>query len=34
MLGEHTGEILAAAGYTSAEIEAMADRGVIVAPAS
>jgi crotonobetainyl-CoA:carnitine CoA-transferase CaiB-like acyl-CoA transferase len=29
-LGEHTAEILAAAGYTSAEIEGLADRGVIV----
>ena len=29
-LGEHTAEILAAAGYTSTEIEGLTDRGVIV----
>jgi crotonobetainyl-CoA:carnitine CoA-transferase CaiB-like acyl-CoA transferase len=29
-LGEHSAEILAAAGYTSTEIEGLADRGVIV----
>jgi crotonobetainyl-CoA:carnitine CoA-transferase CaiB-like acyl-CoA transferase len=33
-LGEHTAEILAAAGYTAAEIKELADRGIIVAPAS
>ena len=30
-LGEHTAEILAAAGYTPAEIDGLADRQVIVA---
>jgi crotonobetainyl-CoA:carnitine CoA-transferase CaiB-like acyl-CoA transferase len=34
LLGEHTAEILAAAGYTPAEIEGLADRKIIVAPAS
>jgi crotonobetainyl-CoA:carnitine CoA-transferase CaiB-like acyl-CoA transferase len=34
ILGEHTAEILAAAGYTSAEIGGMAERHIIVAPAS
>jgi crotonobetainyl-CoA:carnitine CoA-transferase CaiB-like acyl-CoA transferase len=34
VLGEHTAEILAAAGYTTTEIEGLAERGVIIAPAS
>jgi crotonobetainyl-CoA:carnitine CoA-transferase CaiB-like acyl-CoA transferase len=34
VLGEHTAQILATAGYTSAEIEGLADRHVIVASAS
>jgi crotonobetainyl-CoA:carnitine CoA-transferase CaiB-like acyl-CoA transferase len=34
LLGEHTAEILTAAGYTTAEIEGLADRKIIVAPAS
>jgi crotonobetainyl-CoA:carnitine CoA-transferase CaiB-like acyl-CoA transferase len=34
VLGEHTDEILAAAGYSSAEIKGLADRRVIVASAS
>jgi len=33
-LGEHTAEILAAAGYTAAEIRELADRRIIIAPAS
>ena len=34
VLGEHTAEILATAGYTTAEIKGLADRRIIVAPAS
>jgi crotonobetainyl-CoA:carnitine CoA-transferase CaiB-like acyl-CoA transferase len=33
-LGEHTAEILAAAGYTTTEIGGLAERHIIVAPAS
>ena len=33
-LGEHSAEILAAAGYSPAEIKALAERKIIVAPAS
>jgi crotonobetainyl-CoA:carnitine CoA-transferase CaiB-like acyl-CoA transferase len=34
LLGEHTAEILASAGYSSAEIEGLVERQIIVAPAS
>jgi crotonobetainyl-CoA:carnitine CoA-transferase CaiB-like acyl-CoA transferase len=33
-LGQHSAEVLAAAGYSSAEIKRLADRQIIVAPAS
>jgi crotonobetainyl-CoA:carnitine CoA-transferase CaiB-like acyl-CoA transferase len=33
-LGEHTAEILSSAGYTPSEIKGLADRQIIVAPAS